>query len=74
MAYNGAEIMPALQIASDSQPAHRPPLREVVDRALAGELLTAQEAVALIDCDDLDLLLDAAGELRDRTKGRAGRP
>jgi len=69
MAYNGAG-MPAPQIASDSQRAHRPPLRAVIDRAMAGECLTADEAVALIECDDLDLLLDAAGELRDRVKGR----
>ena len=59
--------MSAPQLASDS---HRPPLRAVIDRAMAGECLTADEAVALIECDDLDLLLDAAGELRDRIKGR----
>jgi FO synthase len=62
--------MPAPNIALDSQRAHRPALRAIIDRAIAGDNLTAEEAVALIDCDDLDLLLDAAGELRDRSKGR----
>jgi 7,8-didemethyl-8-hydroxy-5-deazariboflavin synthase CofG subunit len=62
--------MPAPQIASDLQRPHRPPLRAVIDRAMAGECLSADEAVTLIECDDLDLLLDAAGELRDRAKGR----
>ena len=44
--------------------------RAVIDRAMAGECLSADDAVALIECDDLDLLLEAAGELRDRAKGR----
>jgi 7,8-didemethyl-8-hydroxy-5-deazariboflavin synthase CofG subunit len=61
--------MLASQIALESQRAHRPPLRAIIDRAMADEPLTAEEAVALIDCDDLDLLLDAAAELRDRAKG-----
>ncbi len=61
--------MPAPRIASDSSFA--PPLRTVIDRALAGESLSAGEAVALIEADDLGLLLEAAGELRDRAKGRA---
>jgi FO synthase len=45
-------------------------VRAVIDRAIAGDCLTADEAIALIECEDLDLLLDAAGELRDRAKGR----
>ncbi len=69
MAYNGAENMSAPNLALDSQ-AHRPPVRSIIDRAMAGVPLGAQEAVALIECDDLGLLLDAAGELRDRVKGR----
>jgi FO synthase len=59
--------MPAPQIALDSQ---RSALQTVIDRAMAGQSLSADEAVALIECDDLELLLDAAGELRDRVKGR----
>ena len=44
--------------------------RAIIDHAMADACLSAQEAVALIECDDLDLLLEAAGELRDRAKGR----
>lgn len=46
--------------------------RDILDRALADDLLSADDAVALIDCPDRDLddLIAAAGELRDRGKGR----
>ncbi|MGH7865800.1 MAG: 7,8-didemethyl-8-hydroxy-5-deazariboflavin synthase CofG, partial [Candidatus Binataceae bacterium] len=49
-----------------------PSVREVIDRALAGERLGADEAIALIECPDrdLDALLGAAAEMRDRAKGR----
>jgi 7,8-didemethyl-8-hydroxy-5-deazariboflavin synthase CofG subunit len=50
----------------------REPVREVLDRALAGERLGEADALALIECPEPDLgdLLDAAGELRDRGRGR----
>ena len=50
----------------------RRPLREILDRAMAGARLEENEAVSLIECpdDELDLLLSAAGALRDRAKGR----
>jgi FO synthase len=50
----------------------RPPLREVLERALADAPLTESDAIALIECPDRDLaaLLAAAGELRDRGHGR----
>ena len=59
--------MPGPHFSSDSP---LPPLRAIIDRAIAGECLSADEAVALIDCDDLDLLLEGAAALRDRVKGR----
>jgi 7,8-didemethyl-8-hydroxy-5-deazariboflavin synthase CofG subunit len=62
--------MSAPQIVTDPQRTNRLAPRAIIDRAIAGECLTADEAVALIESDDLDLLLDAAGELRDRAKGR----
>ena len=50
----------------------REPIREVLDRALSGERLSEADALALIECPEPDLgdLLDAAGELRDRGRGR----
>lgn len=50
----------------------RPPIREILDRAMAGERLTEAEAIALIECPAHQLadVLDAAAELRDRGKGR----
>ncbi len=62
--------MPAPNLVSSSHTPSRAPLRAIIDRALAGDLLCADDAVALIEAGDLDLLLDAAGELRDRVKGR----
>ncbi len=45
----------------------------MLDRALGGARLSEAEAIALIDCPvrEFDDLLAAAGELRDRGKGRA---
>src|SRR5260370_1965605 len=42
--------------------------REILDRALAGARLTDADAIALIECPDrdLDAMLSAAAELRDR--------
>ena len=48
------------------------PIREILDRAVAGERLATRDAIALIECpdSDLDLVLNAAAEMRDRAKGR----
>src|SRR5277367_3197189 len=62
--------MPAPEVISVSQRRDWSPTRTIIERALAGECLSAEEAAALIESADLDLLLDAAGELRDRAKGR----
>jgi 7,8-didemethyl-8-hydroxy-5-deazariboflavin synthase CofG subunit len=46
----------------------RAPITEILDRALAGARLSDGDAIALIECPDrdLDALLSAAAELRDR--------
>jgi 7,8-didemethyl-8-hydroxy-5-deazariboflavin synthase CofG subunit len=46
--------------------------REILDRALADDSLSEADAIALIECPDRDLddLIGAAGDLRDRGKGR----
>lgn len=51
------------------QPA---PVLEILQRALAGEPLGELDAVSLIACSDAELpsVLRAAGEMRDRGKGR----
>jgi len=51
----------------------RAPFRELLDRALRGDLLSETDAIALIECSDADLpaMMSAAAELRDRGKGRA---
>ncbi len=58
--------------ASVIDPAARPHLREIADRAIAGARLDEREAIALIECpeDELELVMAAARELRDRAKGR----
>ena len=50
----------------------RAPIRGILDRALAGARLSDADAIALIECpdSDLDAMLSAAAELRDRGKGR----
>jgi 7,8-didemethyl-8-hydroxy-5-deazariboflavin synthase CofG subunit len=50
----------------------RAPIGEILDRAVAGARLSDADAVALIECpdSDLDAMLSAAAELRDRGKGR----
>jgi 7,8-didemethyl-8-hydroxy-5-deazariboflavin synthase CofG subunit len=47
-------------------------IREILERALEGARLNEGDAIALIECsdDDLPSVLFAAGELRDRGKGR----
>lgn len=49
-----------------------PSVRDVADRALAGARLSDDDAVALIECPDRDLnaMLGAAAQMRDRAKGR----
>ncbi|HYA34526.1 MAG TPA: 7,8-didemethyl-8-hydroxy-5-deazariboflavin synthase CofG [Candidatus Binataceae bacterium] len=48
------------------------PIREILDRALAGAPLDEAEAIALVECPARDLpdVIAAASELRDRGKGR----
>src|ERR1700732_3420612 len=50
----------------------RSPIRNILDRALAGERLTEADTIALIQWPEADLgdLLDAAAQLRDGGKGR----
>jgi len=62
----------AASLAAQSGARAGAPIREILDRALAEDLLSDADAVALIDCPDRDLedLIAAAGDLRDRGKGR----
>src|SRR5215467_12579869 len=48
------------------------PVIEILQRALAGQPLAEADAIRLIECsdDELPAVLRAAGELRDRGKGR----
>ncbi|MGA6972163.1 MAG: 7,8-didemethyl-8-hydroxy-5-deazariboflavin synthase CofG [Candidatus Binatus sp.] len=64
--------MPSLHSSLASEQRERPPIREILDRALAGARLSDADAIALIECpdSDLDAMLSAAAELRDRGKGR----
>src|SRR5262249_49641697 len=64
--------MNAEQTPQPSANAKSLPLRDILDRAFAGARLDEHEAIRLIECSDeeLDLLLSAAGALRDRAKGR----
>ncbi|MDB5107306.1 MAG: 7,8-didemethyl-8-hydroxy-5-deazariboflavin synthase, CofG subunit, partial [Candidatus Binatus sp.] len=50
-----------------SSERNRPPIRGILDRALAGARLSDADAIALIDCPahELDALLAAAATLRD---------
>ncbi len=49
-----------------------PSVRDVADRALAGARLSEDDAIALIECPDseLNVMLGAAAQMRDRAKGR----
>ena len=49
-----------------------PQIREILDRVRDGARLGEADAIALIECPaaELPALLEAAGELRDRGKGR----
>src|SRR6516164_3122253 len=59
-------------LAAQSAARTGAPTRDILDRALADEPISEAEAVALIDCPDRDLddLIGAAGDLRDRGKGQ----
>jgi 7,8-didemethyl-8-hydroxy-5-deazariboflavin synthase CofG subunit len=48
------------------------PIHEILDRAVGRERLSTRDAIALIECpdSDLDIVLNAAAEMRDRAKGR----
>lgn len=61
------------ELAAISSARSAASIRPVLDRALGGARLSEADAIALIDCPvrELDDLLSAAGELRDRGKGRA---
>ncbi len=60
------------QASSSSLQQHMPAVAEIAERALAGERLQASEAQALIESsgEELSLVMEAAGALRDRAKGR----
>ncbi len=64
--------MASLHSSLASEQRERAPIREILDRALAGARLSDADAIALIECpdSDLDVMLSAAAELRDRGKGR----
>jgi 7,8-didemethyl-8-hydroxy-5-deazariboflavin synthase CofG subunit len=59
-------------LAAQSAARADAPTREILDRALADDPLSEADAIALIECPDRDLddLIGAAGDLRDRGKGR----
>ena len=64
--------MASLHSSLASEQREHAPIREILDRALAGARLSDADAIALIECPDgdLDAMLSAAAELRDRGKGR----
>ena len=64
--------MASLHSSLASEQRERAPIRDILDRALAGARLSDADAIALIECpdSDLDIMLSAAAELRDRGKGR----
>ena len=59
-------------LAAESAVRVSMPTRDILDRALADDPLSEHDAVALIECSDRDLddLMGAAADLRDRGKGR----
>jgi len=61
----------AAPLAAESAARAGAPTRDLLDRVLADDPLSEDDAVALIDCPDRDLddLIGAAGDLRDRGKG-----
>jgi 7,8-didemethyl-8-hydroxy-5-deazariboflavin synthase CofG subunit len=71
IAYKG-RIMDSAVLPPAPARAAPMPIRDILDRALAGVELTQFDAAALIECPEreLDMLLAAAAELRDRGHGR----
>src|ERR1700678_1398502 len=65
-------MMASIHSSLASEHRARAPIREILDRALAGARLGDADAIALIECPDADLdaMISAAAELRDRGKGR----
>ncbi len=59
-------------MAEATSSLRRAPVREILERALAGERLSERDAIMLIECTDEELpsVLGAAAEMRDRGKGR----
>jgi len=59
-------------LAAESAVRASRPTRDILDRALADDPLSEHDAVGLIECSDRDLddLMGAAADLRDRGKGR----
>src|ERR1700732_3950065 len=64
-------LMASIHSSLASEQRERAPIREILDRALAGARLSDADAIALIECREASLgdLLDAAAQLRDRGKG-----
>jgi 7,8-didemethyl-8-hydroxy-5-deazariboflavin synthase CofG subunit len=64
--------MASLHSSLASEHREHAPIREILDRALGRARLSDDDAIALIECPDTDLeaMLSAAAELRDRGKGR----
>lgn len=48
------------------------PIGPILDKALSGDSISSEEGYRLLDCEDseVDSLIEAAGQLRDRFKGR----
>ncbi len=70
MAYKGDGMTSA---QASSVVGRSPQMREILERALNSARLNESDAIALVECpdDDLPSVLAAAGELRDRGKGRS---
>ncbi|HEV2169873.1 MAG TPA: 7,8-didemethyl-8-hydroxy-5-deazariboflavin synthase CofG [Candidatus Binatus sp.] len=64
--------MASMHASLSSEQRDRAPIRAILDRALGGSRLSGSDAIALIECPDseLDAMLSAAAELRNRGKGR----
>ncbi len=71
VAYKGL-VTPMNESASATGAHAGAPIREIIDLALSAARLDEAQVIALICCDDrhIDELLSAAGELRERGKGR----
>src|SRR5208282_2525884 len=63
--------MASAEFAAEAYPRAEARVRDILDRALAGERLSEADVITLIECPnhDLDDLMAAAAELRDLGKG-----